>query len=305
MAAMPALAMAGAGAVAGAAPGGAAGHGPSIGSWLKAGISQAGLAPITIDRMPAGRKKPAMFPRRRRDSKPYALAKPVRRSPAAGGAQANRPIVKVWRRQLGGVQKLFRKINQAAYLVSVPFLMILVFGTVVGNRPMALLGATAVVLLNIGRLVAGAANLAVVPLRDGINFEQDEEAARPRDRAGRDDRPGGPGVHLHPLALQRSGRRGEHRRAHPLRRRGPQEGHEGRGRPGRRRRQARRRRRRSSRSSATRPRTSTSRSSAHRPRRSSRSSATRPRRSTSRSSVRRRRRSSRNSVRHQAAARPS
>ena len=37
---------------------------------------------------------------------------------------------------------------------------------------MALLGATAVVLLNIGRLVAGAANLAVVPLRDGVNAKK-------------------------------------------------------------------------------------------------------------------------------------
>ena len=33
---------------------------------------------------------------------------------------------------------------------------------------MALLGATAVVLLNIGRLVSGVANLAVVPLREGL-----------------------------------------------------------------------------------------------------------------------------------------
>ncbi len=50
--------------------------------------------------------------------------------------------------------------------------MILVLGTVVGNRPMALFGATVVVLLNIGRLVAGAANLAVVPLRDGIDLKK-------------------------------------------------------------------------------------------------------------------------------------
>ena len=37
---------------------------------------------------------------------------------------------------------------------------------------MAVLGATAVVLLNIGRLVAGVANLAVVPFRDGINWKK-------------------------------------------------------------------------------------------------------------------------------------
>ena len=78
-------------------------------------------------------------------------------------------VLRLWRRQLGGVQKVFRKINQAAYLVSVPFLMILLLGVAVKNRPMALFGATVVVLLNIGRLVAGAANLAVVPFRDGVN----------------------------------------------------------------------------------------------------------------------------------------
>ena len=87
-------------------------------------------------------------------------------------------VVRVWRRQLGGVQKLFRKINQAAYLVSVPFLMILLLGAVVGNRPMALFGATVVVLLNIGRLVAGVANLAVIPFRDGINLNKMKKPLR-------------------------------------------------------------------------------------------------------------------------------
>ncbi len=77
--------------------------------------------------------------------------------------------MRLWRRQLGSLQKIFRKISQAAYLVSVPFLMILLLGVAIRNRQMALFGATVVVLLNIGRLVAGAANLAVVPFRDGVN----------------------------------------------------------------------------------------------------------------------------------------
>jgi hypothetical protein len=81
-------------------------------------------------------------------------------------------VMRLWRRQLGRVQKLFRNVNQFAYLVSVPFLMILLFSAVVGNRSMAMFGATAVVLLNIGRLVAGCANLAIVPLRDGIDLDK-------------------------------------------------------------------------------------------------------------------------------------
>jgi len=163
MAAMPALASAGAGAVAGPAP---------AANWLARMTSQVGLAPITIDRMPASRKKPSMFPEDDLgDSKPYALARPVREKRGRVRAQDN-VIVRIWRRQLGGVQKLFRKINQAAYLVSIPFLIILLLGIVVGNRPMAVFGATVVVLLNIGRLVAGGANLAIVPFRDGIDFKK-------------------------------------------------------------------------------------------------------------------------------------
>ncbi len=50
--------------------------------------------------------------------------------------------------------------------------MILIVGAVVGSRPVALFGATVVVLLNVGRLAAGVANLAVVPFRDGINFQK-------------------------------------------------------------------------------------------------------------------------------------
>jgi hypothetical protein len=177
MAAMPALGMAsaGSGVVPGAGPGA---MGSSIGPWLQGGISKIGLVPITVDRMRVGHAKPSMFPEDDlADSKPYALAQPVREKRGRVRAQDN-VIVRVWRRQLGRVQKLFRKTNQFAYLVSVPFLMVLLFGAVVGNRPMALFGATAVVLLNIGRLVAGGANLAIIPFRDGINLDKMKKPLR-------------------------------------------------------------------------------------------------------------------------------
>ena len=75
MAAMPALAMAGAGAVAGAAAGAGAARRSAPGSRRE--ISQVGLAPITIDRMPAGCKRPSTVAvDDAEDSKPYALAKP-------------------------------------------------------------------------------------------------------------------------------------------------------------------------------------------------------------------------------------
>ena len=71
-----------------------------------------------------------------------------------------------YRQAMGHVQKLFRWLNQSAYLVSVPFLMLLLLGLIVGNNSLMGLGATAVIALSIGRIVAGVANLAVIPFRE-------------------------------------------------------------------------------------------------------------------------------------------
>jgi DNA-directed RNA polymerase subunit RPC12/RpoP len=141
-------------------------------SWLaEVAPSQVGLAPLTIDRMP-GLKNPSMFAADDlADSKPYLLAQPERRS---GG----RPVSQVsglkvfWRQRLGFVEKIFRSINQTAYLISVPFLMILLLGIMVRSHPLSNLGAIVVVLLNITRLVTGFINLVVIPFRDGINFKR-------------------------------------------------------------------------------------------------------------------------------------
>jgi hypothetical protein len=139
-------------------------------SWLKDGMSKVGLAPLTVDRMPAGFRRPTKPSPLddAADSKPYVLAEPAREARGRVTRQDNAAL-NLWRRQIGGLQKLFRKLNQAAYLISVPFLVILIFGAVVKSRQIALFGAAAVVLLNVGRLAAGAANLALVPLRDGVN----------------------------------------------------------------------------------------------------------------------------------------
>jgi hypothetical protein len=78
----------------------------------------------------------------------------------------------LWRRQMGVIENLFRWINQTAYFLSVPFIMLLLFGAVSRNRQLAIVGAIAVVVLNIGRLISGFVNLAVIPLRDGINWKR-------------------------------------------------------------------------------------------------------------------------------------
>ena len=174
MSAIPALALAGGGAgpAAGGRPAGPA-VGSSIGAWLQAGLSNAVLAPITLDRMPLGQRRPTKPSPLddAEDSKPYVLAQPIREERGAVRPLDN-VVLRVWRGQLGGIQRILRWINETAYLISVPFIMMILFGTAVRNRPMALLGAAVVVLLNIGRLVTAGASLAVVPLRDGFNWKK-------------------------------------------------------------------------------------------------------------------------------------
>src|SRR5262249_40964226 len=77
MSAMPALAPA-AVAVGRAAPAPAAdGTAASIGAWLREGISQIGLAPLTSERLkPARPTRPSALDDAE-DSKPYALARPI------------------------------------------------------------------------------------------------------------------------------------------------------------------------------------------------------------------------------------
>jgi uncharacterized protein YjbJ (UPF0337 family) len=174
MVAMPALAAAAVGG-----DGGPAAAGSSIGTWLKEGaISQAALAPLTqtVDRLPRFKKKPDALDDAE-DSKPYVVSKPLVENRGRAKVQDN-VIVRAWRNQLGGIMKVFRRINQAAYLVSVPFLMILLLGAAVKNRHLALLGATVVVLLNIGRLASGGANLAIIPFRDGIDLKKMKKPIR-------------------------------------------------------------------------------------------------------------------------------
>jgi hypothetical protein len=171
MAAIPALV--GAGASAAAAPAG-------VGNWLGTAKSSVGLAPLTIDRMPIGRKPSPAAPKYDDDlgdSKPYVLATPVRESRGRAVGQVNMLAV-AWRRQLGGIQRLFRWLNETAYLVSVPFIMALLVGIAVRNRPLALFGATLVVLINIGRFAAGIANIVVIPFRDGLQWKKLKRPAR-------------------------------------------------------------------------------------------------------------------------------
>jgi hypothetical protein len=178
---MPALAMAGAGAGAVPRPSalGTAGPGArapaagarSMSDWINASVSKIGLAPLS---MPAMKKKsfaPSALDDAE-DSKPYVLEKPDRRERKAHGGGPPNVVLAAWRHEIGTIQKVFRWLNESAYLVSIPFIIILLFGIAVKAYSIAIFGAAFVVLLNIGRIVAGVANLAVIPLRDGLNLKK-------------------------------------------------------------------------------------------------------------------------------------
>jgi hypothetical protein len=160
----PALAVAGAGPVE-QPPGGS--------NWLANMASSVALAPLTSDRLVriGTKKKPSPLDDDLGDGKPYELADPERVS-RASPAQSSKPagrVTMLWRHQLLMLERVFRWINQTAYLLSVPFIMLLLFGAVTRNQHLAVVGATVVVVLNIGRLISGFANVAVIPFRDGIS----------------------------------------------------------------------------------------------------------------------------------------
>ena len=143
----------------------------SMSDWINASVSKIGLAPLS---MPAMKKKsfaPSALDDAE-DSKPYDLEKPDRRERKAHGGGPPNVVLAAWRHEIGTIQKVFRWLNESAYLVSIPFIIILLFGIAVKAYSIAIFGAAFVVLLNIGRIVAGVANLAVIPLRDGLNLKK-------------------------------------------------------------------------------------------------------------------------------------
>ncbi len=183
MVAMPAPAMAAA-AAAPARPAAPAAR-PSVGTgprspgndslgWLKTAATNVGLSPLTIENLSLRRKPQtpgqlAAAEFDREDSKPYnigEMAAAEKRAKAKGGANQ---IAMHWRREVGMIQKIFRWFNNSAYFVSIPFIMILILGAVGKSRSLALFGATFVVLLNIGRGIAGLGVILLVPLRDGLD----------------------------------------------------------------------------------------------------------------------------------------
>lgn len=132
--------------------------------------SQVGLKPLSVAAMPAIRR-PNLGPSPLDDasfSGLYVVKPPIVRPTVKGLGQPSKPagfLTRFYRGKIGGVQGLMRFINESAYLLSVPFLVLLIFGVLVQNKPLAYLGATLVVLLNIGRFLSGLVNLVLIEFR--------------------------------------------------------------------------------------------------------------------------------------------
>jgi hypothetical protein len=72
-----------------------------------------------------------------------------------------------WRGAVGAVLKLLRLIDSFAYLISVPFLMLMLFGIIVEKRELMHTGAVVVALANYGRFWTDLLALFVRPYKDG------------------------------------------------------------------------------------------------------------------------------------------
>lgn len=146
--------------------------------------SSVGLAPVSADFRPVGKGAPAAdvnpriaaFLHESTSGNPYALAEDrrPRYKPKVSGGKPAGVLTRLYRGQIGGVLTILRKVNDFAYLISIPFIVLLLVGIVLKSRPMALIGASAVILLNIGRFATGAFAFYVRPFKkspiDGILF---------------------------------------------------------------------------------------------------------------------------------------
>ena len=61
---------------------------------------------------------------------------------------------------------LFRWINETAYGLAIPFMLLAIVGGIMNNHSLTVMGLSVIVLLNIVRLVAGLANLIAISFRD-------------------------------------------------------------------------------------------------------------------------------------------
>jgi hypothetical protein len=105
----------------------------------------------------------------RKDPRGYQLAEELD-SRFFGWLRGSRPagwLYTHWRKGVGLILRVLRFIDDWAYLISVPFLILMVFGIAVAQHGLIHTGAVVVVLANFGRFWTDLLSLFVRPFKDG------------------------------------------------------------------------------------------------------------------------------------------
>ncbi len=74
---------------------------------------------------------------------------------------------RIYWKQTHGLLSLLSRLNDFAYLISLPFLLLVLMGILIPSRQLAVIGAAGVILPNIGRFAVNGFYLVVLPFRHG------------------------------------------------------------------------------------------------------------------------------------------
>jgi DNA-directed RNA polymerase subunit RPC12/RpoP len=139
-------------------------------SWIDAITTSAAMVPLSEPAIRPASLRPGVAAALREDSQPdrpaYSLESVAAIQPTGSRGAALGGVKRVYRGEIRLIQKILRWINESAYLVSIPFLVLILAGVVFKNRPLALAGAAAAVLLNLGRLATGLVYLISIPFKE-------------------------------------------------------------------------------------------------------------------------------------------
>ncbi len=106
-----------------------------------------------------------------KDRRPYHLADSLENSLLARWGSDSGPaswLTVRWRKGIGLILRLLRWVNDWAYLISVPFIILVIFAILIENKALAHVSAVAVVLANYGRFWADLLAIFVRPFKEGL-----------------------------------------------------------------------------------------------------------------------------------------
>lgn len=140
---------------------------PKPTNWIDAVSSQIALKPSSMDYLNRVGGRAQQYMDEDVQSGPYEMASfpsmPLNKVPRVGVVKGTK---RAYSNQLRILQKWLRWINETALELTVPFFILIPLGYILKNHWLSIFGFTMVVLLNMGRLIVGLANLLVIPFRE-------------------------------------------------------------------------------------------------------------------------------------------